>query len=62
MIRASITVHGPHIEGYAGHREEGGQDVVCAAVSALTDSLVNRIDHQIQLLPGKGKLDDGNST
>lgn len=40
MIRIGITEHGIRMEGHAGHHKDG-QDLVCAAVSALTCNLIN---------------------
>lgn len=68
MIRVSITDHGIRMDGHAGHGAKG-QDIVCAAVSALTCSLANALENltdnpvQVETENGQadirwGKLDD----
>lgn len=42
MIKVKITQHGIHMQGHAGH-SVNGQDIVCAAISALTCSLINSL-------------------
>lgn len=44
MITVSITEKGILLEGHAGHSHDG-QDIVCAAVSALTCNLVNSLEN-----------------
>lgn len=43
MIKVQITEKGIRMEGHAGHVKEG-QDIVCAAISALTCSLINALE------------------
>lgn len=42
MINVTITESGILMEGHAGYHENG-QDLVCAAVSALTCNLINSL-------------------
>lgn len=42
MINVTITPHGTRMEGHAGYHIDG-RDIVCAAVSALTCSMVNSL-------------------
>lgn len=42
MIKVDITKHGIRMQGHAG-RSINGQDIVCAAVSALTCNLINSL-------------------
>lgn len=44
MIHIKQTEHGILMKGHAGFHENG-QDLVCAAVSALTCNLVNSLGH-----------------
>lgn len=58
MIEVNITQTGLTVEGHAGYAETG-KDIVCAAVSALTQTLIagiesltdDRISYEIK--PGK---------
>lgn len=58
MIEVNITQKGLTVEGHAGYAETG-KDIVCAAVSALTQTLIagierltdDRISYEIK--PGK---------
>lgn len=60
MIEVNVTDHGIQMRGHAGHRT-GGQDIVCAAVSALTCSLINSLeeltDNRIRADTGSGRTD-----
>ncbi|MDO4272701.1 MAG: ribosomal-processing cysteine protease Prp [Eubacteriales bacterium] len=42
MIEISITAQGIRMQGHAG-KSINGQDIVCAAVSALTCNLINSL-------------------
>lgn len=42
MIRVNVSDHGIRMSGHAGCKKNG-QDIVCAAVSALTCSLINSL-------------------
>lgn len=44
MINVTITDQGILMEGHAGHHRDG-QDLVCAAVSALTCNLINSLEN-----------------
>lgn len=44
MINVTITENGILMEGHAGHHQNG-QDLVCAAVSALTCNLINSLEN-----------------
>lgn len=44
MINITITEHGILMKGHAGHHRNG-QDLVCAAVSALTCNLINSLEN-----------------
>lgn len=44
MINIKIAENGIEMNGHAGYHENG-QDIVCAAVSALTCNLVNSLTH-----------------
>ena len=60
MIRVSITDQGIRMDGHAGHGAKG-QDIVCAAVSALTCSLANALenltDNPVQVQTESGQAD-----
>ncbi len=43
MIRVKMTENGVEMHGHAGHGKNG-QDLVCAAISALTCSLINSLN------------------
>ena len=51
MIKVAVTKQGIQMQGHAG-RSINGQDIVCAAVSALTCNLINSLreltDNQIR--------------
>lgn len=42
MIEIRVNEHSIRMNGHAGHRING-QDIVCAAISALTCSLINSL-------------------
>lgn len=44
MITVHVDSHGVSMRGHAGCHEDG-QDLVCAAVSALTCSLIHSLKH-----------------
>ena len=44
MITVHVYSHGVSMQGHAGHHMDG-QDLVCAAVSALTCSLIHSLKH-----------------
>lgn len=57
MITVTITNHGLTVDGHAGYAE-AGNDIICAAVSALTQGLV----HALQALtedPVTCQISDG---
>lgn len=43
MIEVKKTEHGIRMRGHAGYHKNG-QDIVCAAVSALTCNLINSLE------------------
>lgn len=43
MIVVNISTTGIIVEGHAGYAEQG-KDIVCAAVSALTQNLINSME------------------
>ena len=43
MIEVAITSTGIHMNGHA-NRSVNGQDIVCAAISALTCNLINSLE------------------
>lgn len=57
MIEVQVTAQGIRMQGHAG-RGNNGQDLVCAAVSALTCSLINSLqeltDNKIRADTGSG--------
>lgn len=57
MIEVSITAGGIMMQGHAG-KSINGQDIVCAAVSALTCNLINSLqeltDNRIRADTGSG--------
>lgn len=57
MIEVKVTANGIRMQGHAG-RNVNGQDIVCAAVSALTCSLINSMqsltDNRIRADTGSG--------
>lgn len=60
MIKIQITENGIHMRGHA-NRRVNGQDIVCAAVSALTCNLINSLeiltDVKIRAETDSGKTD-----
>lgn len=42
LVKVSVTEYGIQMEGHAGFHANG-QDIVCAAISALTCNLVNSL-------------------
>lgn len=44
MIKINVTEQGILMEGHAGHHHNG-QDIVCAAISALTCNLINSLEN-----------------
>lgn len=57
MIVVSITEKGITVDGHAGY-EEPGKDIVCAAVSVLTQNLIKSLNDltmdsiEYQVIPG----------
>lgn len=43
MIVVSVSLEGVSVDGHAGYSEMG-KDIVCAAVSALTQSLIHSLE------------------
>lgn len=60
MITVHVDSHGISMEGHAGHHKDG-QDLVCAAVSALTCNLIHSLKHlsgnRIRAETEEGKAD-----
>lgn len=60
MIEINIWKNGIQMQGHAG-RSINGQDIVCAAISALTCSLINSLEHltadHIRADTGSGKTE-----
>lgn len=44
MIEVNITENGICMNGHAGYHKDG-QDIVCAAISALTCNLINSLEN-----------------
>lgn len=58
LIEVRVTENGIYMNGHAG-KSVNGQDIVCAAISALTCNLINSIeeltDNKIRADTGSGK-------
>lgn len=58
MIEVEVTDHRISMRGHAG-QSQNGQDIVCAAVSALTCNLINSLqeltDNRIRADTGSGR-------
>lgn len=65
MIAVSVRQDGIKVSGHAGYAQHG-QDIVCAAVSALTQTLIRSIEDltsdkiEYEISPGKADIKYGN--
>ena len=65
MIAVNVRLDGITIEGHAGYAE-AGKDIVCAGVTALTQTLIKSIEDltsdtiQYDIMPGRGDIHYGN--
>lgn len=61
LIEVSVREDGIEIEGHAGYAE-AGKDIVCAGVSALTQTLIKSIEDltsdkiRYDIMPGKADI------
>lgn len=61
MIEVSVRMDGITVNGHAGHAEPGN-DIVCAAVSALTETLIRSLEDltedkiEYELSPGRADV------
>ena len=65
MIVVNVRLDGITIEGHAGYAE-AGKDIVCAGVTALTQTLIKSIEDltsdtiQYDIMPGRADIHYGN--
>ena len=65
MIAVSVRKDGIEISGHAGYAETG-KDIVCAGVTALTQTLIKSLEHltrdeiKYKISPGRADIHCGN--
>lgn len=65
MVKVQVRRNHIHVSGHAGHAPPG-QDIVCAAVSTLTQNLIRSIEAltkdkiKYSISPGRVDIDYGN--
>ena len=65
MIAVSVRKDGIEISGHAGYAETG-KDIVCAGVTALTQTLIKSLEHltrdeiKYEISPGRADIHYGN--